>query len=119
MTGPLNTPVFETIWWGTDASFRHVTLAPRGTVIDEGWNEYGAAVLGMVTVYEAAALDDAAVVLAATFAELVAVDAAGLGLGLGLGLDGVVHPAITRGATTSATVISKRYFFTFLTPTVV
>ncbi len=60
---------------------------------------------------EAAALGDAIAVLAVTAAELVAVDAAVLGLGLGL--VGDVHPAVTRGATMSATVISKRYFFTF------
>ncbi|MGZ4944235.1 MAG: hypothetical protein ACXV6K_08160 [Halobacteriota archaeon] len=59
----------------------------------------------------AAALGDAAAVLAAAVAELVAVDAAVLGLGLGF--DGDVHPAVTRGATMSTNVISKRYFFTF------
>ena len=60
---------------------------------------------------KAAALGDAAAVLVATVAELVAVDA--VVLGLGLGFDGDVHPAVTRGATMSAIVMSKRYFFTF------
>ena len=33
-------------------------------------------------------------------------------LGLGLGPDGAAHPAINNGATTTASVMSKRYFFT-------
>ena len=35
------------------------------------------------------------------------------GLGLGLGFEVEVHPAISNGATTSATTIRSKYFFTF------
>ena len=34
-------------------------------------------------------------------------------LGLGLGFEVDVHPATSSGATTSATIIRSKYFFTF------
>jgi len=46
-------------------------------------------------------------VFAAAGAELANVEVAVLGLGLA----GDVHPAITRGAAMSASVMSKTYFF--------
>ena len=62
---------------------------------------------------DAAALGDAADVLTVAVAVLVE----GVAVGLGLGLEGDTHPAATRGATMSASVMSKRYFFTVMAPT--
>jgi len=79
---------------------------------------------GMATVYDpapapavalvvAAELVTGAIALVLAFAVAACVltfDAAVLGLGLGC--DGAAHPAINNGATTTAIVMSKRYFFT-------
>jgi hypothetical protein len=58
---------------------------------------------------EAAALGDDVAVLTAAVTELVAVEV--VALGLGLGLEGDAHPAAIRGATMSASVMSRIYFF--------
>ena len=78
----------------------------------------------MATVYDPAPAPAVALVVAAELvtgatARVLAFAIAGLVLtfeaavvGLARGPEGAAHPAINNGATTTATVMSKRYFFT-------